>query len=777
MSTGNSSRQIQAGAVVINIIGNNNNLNTALSQATQSLQNFQNAALRMPGFRGLLAYFRDSVVTLAGLRAGLHGITAPLRGVFTAFSGYDYTMSRVQAITQATAEQMTQLREQAKLLGRTTFFTTSQVAEDQKFLGMAGFNPNQIEAALPNVLNLALAGDMQIGEAADIATNISTPFKIAAEDLSRINDILAKAANSSNTNVHEMGEAFKYVAPVAAATDQSIEELGAAMAILANNGLKADMAGTSLRMMLMKLSDSGIQNNLLNMGIDVKDAKGNLRPILDIINDIKNATAPTDRAATFIDIFEARAGASALALAGSTNAIDNFRDAMENATGTADEMARTMADNLRGDWIAFRSAVEGVQIAIGEAINGTTRGFLQRLTALTRGLVDIITVNRDILTAPFRMLRDIIGQTVQALTNFINAGFNTLAWARNIGDGIRDAFGGAIEGVVELFNQNRIGEAVRLMWLQIQLEFEQGRLNIINRMNETVAALAEPFTAISAIFANIWQWIGDTVAQVAAYISETWGNELNWLSSFFGQWWGYILDGFDAWQNDIGAVIVGGWWFIATGINNAITGIETFWNNLVTGIMEAALFAVRAIVRQFAWAYAKIRRLDTEQIMNEWTAGLENKIIDIEGRAQNRANEIEAGRQQWQQSIDDSAARSMDRVDQVRANAPQTNDRIEQLRLDIEALRNPATDDAASDTKKREKNKEIENLAAEIGNKATSKAGAGEKNGLSGTFSAFEMGNVTGNVIEDTLNKQLKSQQETNRLLKLLYQEGGLEYA
>jgi hypothetical protein len=354
-----------------------------------------------------------------------------------------------------------------------------------------------------------------------------------------------------------------------------------------------------------------------------RDAKGNLRPILDIINDIKNATAPTDRAATFIDIFEARAGAAALAITGSSDTIDDFRDRMENAMGTADEMARTMADNLRGDWIAFRSAIEGVQIAIGEAINDTARKWLQRLTTLTRGLVDIITVNRD----------------------------------------------------------------------------------------------------------------------------------------FLGRWWSYILEGWDALQNDLGATIVGGW-LIATGINNAISGIKTFWNNLIAGIQEAALFAVRFIVRQFAWTYAKIRGLNTEEVMNQWTAGLDNTIVGVEERSASRAADIEAGRRRWQQSLDDAAIRSLSRVDQVRNNAPKTNDRIEQLKLEIEALRNPATKtESDQDKKTKDKNEEIKNL---VSNLSTTKSGSDNKGGLSGTFSAFEMENVKGNIIEDTLNKQLKLQQETN---------------
>jgi TP901 family phage tail tape measure protein len=681
-------------------------------------------------------------------------------------------------------------------------------------------------------LNLALAGDMEIGEAADIATNISTPFKIAAEDLGRVNDVLAKAANSSNTNVHMMGEAFKYVAPVASATGQSIEEMASAMAILANNGIRADMAGTSLRMILLKLINSDIQKKISQYGVAIKDVHGNLRPILDILLDLNKATSnldPTDQASIFEEIFESRAASSAIAVIRSTEAVEEFRDKMAKAKGTADEMAKTMANNLRGDWIAFKSAVEGVQIAIGEAVNDLSRDFLQRLTDLTRALVVIITNNRELIAAlaamglraliagasifslcigfrmllgiaislwrplltilgmflrlapivfgtltPIGMLRAAIIQTVAAMTYFSGAGSQLLTWAANIGSGLSNSFNSAFGDIIALFNDGRTVDAAKLLWLKIQLIFEQGRLYVTNQMNEMVAAFYEPFSAFYDFFVQIWQGIGDATMQVVNFIGNTWGAELNWLGELLGSWWSWILAGWDALQNDLGAVIVGGWWSIASGMNTALSAIQTWWNDLITGIQETFLVVVRAIVRQFAWAYAQIRGMNPDDVMNEWTAGLTDMIAGVELRSQNRTAEIEAGRQQAQQLLDDAATRSMERVDQARANAPKTNERIENIRLQIEELKKPLANETTLDTETKEKNKEIENIAATLGDYDTSKTGKGGKNELSGTFSAFEMGNVTGNLIEDVLNKQLKLQQETNRLLKQIFEEGGV---
>jgi hypothetical protein len=169
---------ITAGSVVIHVTGNNAQLQRTLNQTASQIESFSHK-------------FSRFFMTTAAIRSTLSGFSAPLQEIFNVFSKFDFGMSKVQAITAATSAEISNLREQAKFLGKTTFFTASQVADAQKFLAMAGFNPDQILKATPNVLNLALAGDMDLGMAADIATNISTPFGIIAENLQEVNDVLA----------------------------------------------------------------------------------------------------------------------------------------------------------------------------------------------------------------------------------------------------------------------------------------------------------------------------------------------------------------------------------------------------------------------------------------------------------------------------------------------------------------------------------------------------------------------------------------------------------
>ena len=375
---------LKAGSIAVDIIGNDKNFQQKLNQVQNKIKSFGSS-------------LQSLLISTAAFRVAFSGFSAPLQ----VFAEFEAGVSKVKAIAGATSEQIAALREQAKQLGKTTFFTASQVSAAQKFLAMAGFNTEQIRSATPQVLDLALAGDLDLGLAADIATNISTPFKIAAKDLAFVNDILAKVSTSSNTNVLELGEAFKYVAPAASAAGQTIQELGAAMAILANNGIKADIAGTSLRMILIKLADAGIQAKLKEQfDVDATDLTGRMRPLLSILQDLKTATnglAQTDQMSVFYDIFEQRAGTAALVLGNAGDAVMDFRMKMNDAGGSAAEMATTMADHMKGDFIAFMSAVEGVQIAFGSAMNETSRSVVQNLTAAARAIADFMMKNQDLV--------------------------------------------------------------------------------------------------------------------------------------------------------------------------------------------------------------------------------------------------------------------------------------------------------------------------------------------------------------------------------------------
>lgn len=178
-------------------------------------------------------------------------VTAPIvalgtASVYTA-AQFDDSMRQVQATSGATGGEFDALREQARQLGADTAFSATEAAEGMNYLAAAGFDANQVMAAMPGMLSLASAGSVELGAAAEIASSILNGFNLEAEEAGRVADILAQSAASTNAGVTDMGEAMSYVAPVAQATGMSLEETAAAIGIMSNAGIKGSMAGTALR--------------------------------------------------------------------------------------------------------------------------------------------------------------------------------------------------------------------------------------------------------------------------------------------------------------------------------------------------------------------------------------------------------------------------------------------------------------------------------------------------------------------------------------------------
>jgi TP901 family phage tail tape measure protein len=186
-------------------------------------------------------------------------------------------MSRVQALTRLDKgdSQLAALRAQAKKLGAETAFTTRDAASGQAFLAMAGFTPQSIQAALPGVLNMALAGGMDLGESADIGSNILSQFTLPAGEMDRVSDVLTAAFTRTNTDLRSLGDTMKYAGPVASKLGISLEEAAGMAGILANNGLRGSDAGTAMRASLARLASptAGAAKALKQLGVSVSDAR------------------------------------------------------------------------------------------------------------------------------------------------------------------------------------------------------------------------------------------------------------------------------------------------------------------------------------------------------------------------------------------------------------------------------------------------------------------------------------------------------------------------
>ena len=301
----------------------------------------------------------------------------------------DKNMSKVYALGRldANSPEAKALRDQALALGSSTSFTAADAASGQSFLAMAGFTPEAIKKALPSMLSLATAGDMDLATTADIGSNILTSMKMKSEEMGKLSDVMTATMTRSNTSIFMMGETLKYVAPVAADLGVDVETLAASTGKLGDAGIQASMAGTALRSILGRLAapPKMAADALKELGIQTADAKGNLRNFPEILAELDRKTKKLGNTVRS-DFYKAIAGEeafSALSVLSEQAGSGKLQELIKTNYGAAGEaatVAKKMAENLAGDWTAFSSAVDGVRVAISDAVKDDLQSMLKSLT-------------------------------------------------------------------------------------------------------------------------------------------------------------------------------------------------------------------------------------------------------------------------------------------------------------------------------------------------------------------------------------------------------------
>jgi TP901 family phage tail tape measure protein len=319
---------------------------------------------------------------------GLLGVGAGLGFGISVLADFGQEMSTVKAITQATGAEFTALEDRARELGATTRFSATQAAEGMSFLARAGFETNEIMASVGDTLLLAQAGALDLGSAADIASNVLTGFRLQASQAGEVVDILAAAANSANTNVQQLGEAAKFVAPVAAGMNVSLAESAAAIGALSDAGLQASLAGTGLRRILSELESPAENTKKIfrQLGISADEVKVSQVGLTEALHVLAQAGVDTGLA---LQIFGDRGGPAFEVLSSSIPKVEMLTEKFNDADGTARRMADVMDDNLRGAMLAVRSAVEATIISFGKL------GSESALTGAFRSLASIIRTVAD----------------------------------------------------------------------------------------------------------------------------------------------------------------------------------------------------------------------------------------------------------------------------------------------------------------------------------------------------------------------------------------------
>ena len=363
------------GKVVYEIRGDNSKFQSDVNQTEQIAKSKTSA---IGGFAKAAVVGIGAAVTAVG--AGMAKFSADAIGVG---SDFDKSMSQVAATMGVTADQIGNLRDFAMDMGATTAFSATEAADALNYMALAGYDAETSMKMLPNVLNLAAAGNMDLARASDMVTDTQSALGLSLEDTALLVDKMAKASSKSNTSVEQLGDAMLTVGGTAKSLKGGTTELATMLGVLADNGIKGAEGGTALRNVILALSapTDVAAKKLDELGVSAYDADGNMRALPDVFADLNAAMdgmtqgEKTDVLNTIFNKVDLKSANALLATTGSR--FNELEAAIDGASGAAQEMASTQLDNLAGDVTLFKSALEGAKITLSSALTPALRNFVQ----------------------------------------------------------------------------------------------------------------------------------------------------------------------------------------------------------------------------------------------------------------------------------------------------------------------------------------------------------------------------------------------------------------
>lgn len=396
-------------------------------------------------------------VGTAAITAATAGIVAFGKSSVDTGKEFDSSMSQVAATMGTTVDQIGDLRSFALEMGSTTAFSATEAADALNYMALAGYDAKTSMAMLPNVLDLAAAGDIDLARASDMVTDAQSALGLSIEDTQTMVDQMAKTASKSNTSVEQLGDAFLTIGATARNVKGGTSELATVLGVLADNGIKGAEGGTHLRNMILSLqnpTDDGAAA-LEKLGVAVYDADGNMRSLIDIVGDMQAGMGDMDQAsrdAMLNGIFNKTDLAAVNALLGtSSERFNELSTAIEDSAGAAQQMAATQLDNLAGDVTLFKSALEGAQIAMSDMLMPAIREFvqfgtegLQQLTTAFKeeGLAGAMGVLGDIIAQGLTMIADALPQVVDMAIQLLGS----------VGQGLLDNMDVIVDATLKILN-------------------------------------------------------------------------------------------------------------------------------------------------------------------------------------------------------------------------------------------------------------------------------------------------------------------------------------
>ena len=627
--------------------------------------------------------------TLANLAAdaimrAVDGIKNLAGNVIELGQNFTSTMSEVSAISGATGEDFEKLEACAREYGATTVFSASNAAEALKYMSLAGWDADQSTSALGGVLNLAAASGMELGAASDMVTDYLSAFAMEAGDAAYFADLLSYAQSHSNTTAEALGEAYKNCAANLNAAGQDVETVTSLLEGMANQGYKGSEAGTAMAAIMRDITN-GMKDGAIKIGetsVAVMDAQGNFRDLTDILTEVEAATngmGDAERAVALSSTFTADStkGLNLILNEGMDN-IAGYEEELRGASGSAEEMANIMNDNLSGDVAAMNSAFEELGLKIYDALESKLRagvqfitngvipaiewlgGHIPEVTIAVSGLGAVIAaMNWGTISSKIAMVKGALVKLAAALGGVslpaiaiiavitaVALAFTNL-WKNNeefrnkitaIWDGIKAKFDEFGQGIVDRLNAlgfefEDITEVMKAVWdgfCEVLAPIFEGVFQqISNILSEALDILTGLFDIFAGIFTGdwdmVWQGVQEVFGAVWDFVVATFEN---WISTFTSLadtvlgWFG--TDWETVWTN-VKTFFSDTWNAISSFFSGILTGIKTFftdtWNAIISffsGILSGIYSSVTGTMTEIHDTFTNIWDSITGFLSGAW---------------------------------------------------------------------------------------------------------------------------------------------------------------
>ena len=630
-------------------------------------------------FKATLANLAAEAITRA-----VDGIKNLAGNVIELGQNFTSTMSEVSAISGATGEDFEKLEACAREYGATTVFSASNAAEALKYMSLAGWDADQSTSALGGVLNLAAASGMELGAASDMVTDYLSAFAMEAGDAAYFADLLSYAQSHSNTTAEALGEAYKNCAANLNAAGQDVETVTSLLEGMANQGYKGSEAGTAMAAIMRDITN-GMKDGAIKIGetsVAVMDAQGNFRDLTDILTEVEAATngmGDAERAVALSSTFTADSTKGLnLILNEGMDKIAGYEEELRGASGSAEEMANIMNDNLSGDMAAMNSAFEELGLKIYDALENKLRagvqfitngvipaiewlgGHIPEVTIAVSGLGAVIAaMNWGTISSKITMVKGALVKLAAALGGVSLPAIALIAvitavalaftelWKNNeefrnkitaIWDGIKAKFDEFGQGIVDRLNAlgfefEDITEVMKAVWdgfCEVLAPIFEG---VFQQISNILSAALDVLTGLFDIFAGIftgdwdmvWQGVQEVFGAVWDFVVATFEN---WISTFTSladavlSWFG--TDWETVWTN-VKTFFSDTWNSISSFFSGILTGIKTFftetWDSIVSffsGILSGISSSVTGTMTEIHDTFTNIWDSITGFLSGAW---------------------------------------------------------------------------------------------------------------------------------------------------------------